>query len=161
MNIRHLKKIIIGILCLVIAMVIFFRPSQPAPKAPLTDIQSLSAVIKLREAESKEAKPREAEPETAAVIDTAPKQQVLIQQPSLKESEDDRMAELIKQRLTPEMRAEINARLNPPNQNYTEIETEEGGYVNLGNRAASVAIAFIDEDGNTVVTDITEPLVDE
>ena len=151
MNIRHLKKIIIGILCLVIAMVIFFRPSQPAPKAPLTDIQSLSAVIKLSEAE----------PETAAVIDTAPKQQVLIQQPSLKESEDDRLAELIKQRLTPEMRAEINARLNPPNQNYTEIETKEGGYVNLGSRAASVAIAFIDEDGNTVVTDITEPLVDE
>jgi len=156
MNIRHLKKIIIGILCLAIAMVIFFKPSQPAPKAPLTDIQSPSAVIKL-----KEAKPREAEPETAAVIDTAPKEKIFIQQPSLKQTEDDRMAELIKQRLTPEMRAEINARLNPPNQNYTEIETEEGGYVNLGNRAASVAIAFIDEDGNTVVTDITEPLVNE
>ena len=151
MNIRHLKKIIIGILCLVIAMVIFFKPSQPAPKAPLTDIQSPSAVIKLREAE----------PETAAVMDTAPKEKKFIQQPSLKQTEDDRMAELIKQRLTPEMRAEINARLNPPNQNYTEIETEEGGYVNLGNRAASVAIAFIDEDGNTVVTDITEPLVNE
>jgi len=156
MNIRHLKKIIIGILCLVIAMVFFFKPSQPAPKAPLTDIQSPSAVIKL-----KETKPREAEPETAAAIDTSPKEKVLIQQPSLKQTEDERMAELIKQRLTPEMRAEINARLNPPNQNYTEIETEEGGYVNLGNRAASVAIAFIDEDGNTVVTDITEPLVDE
>ena len=151
MNIRHLKKIIIGILCLVIAMVILFKPSQPAPKAPLTDIQSPSAVIKLREAK----------PETAAVIDTAPKEKIFIQQPSLKQTEDDRMAELIKQRLTPEMRAEINARLNPPNQNYTEIETEEGGYVNLGNRAASVAIAFIDEDGNTVVTDITEPLVNE
>jgi hypothetical protein len=151
MNIRHLKKIIIGILCLAIAMVIFFKPSQPAPKAPLTDIQSPSAVIKLREAE----------PETAAVMDTAPKEKIFIQQPSLKQTEDDRMAELIKQRLTPEMRAEINARLNPPNQNYTEIETEEGGYVNLGNRAASVAIAFIDEDGNTVVTDITEPLVNE
>ena len=151
MNIRHLKKIIIGILCLAIAMVIFFKPSQPAPKAPLTDIQSPSAVIKLREAE----------PETAAVMDTAPKEKKFIQQPSLKQTEDDRMAELIKQRLTPEMRAEINARLNPPNQNYTEIETEEGGYVNLGNRAASVAIAFIDEDGNTVVTDITEPLVNE
>ncbi|MEZ7985373.1 MAG: hypothetical protein QMB64_06100, partial [Pseudomonadales bacterium] len=149
MNIRHLKKIIIGILCLVIAMVFFFKPSQPAPKAPLTDIQSPSAVIKLREAE----------PETAAIMDTAPKEKIFIQQPSLKQTEDDRMAELIKQRLTPEMRAEINARLNPPNQNYTEIETEEGGYVNLGNRAASVAIAFIDEDGNTVVTDITEPLV--
>ena len=151
MNIRHLKKIIIGILCLAIAMVIFFKPSQPAPKAPLTDIQSPSAVIKLREAE----------PETAAVMDTAPKEKIFIQQPSLKQTEDDRMAELIKQRLTPEMRAEINARLNPPNQKYTEIETEEGGYVNLGNRAASVAIAFIDEDGNTVVTDITEPLVNE
>ena len=70
------------------------------------------------------------------------------------------MAELIKQRLTPEMRAEINARLNPPNQSYTEIKTEQGGYINLGNRAASVAIAFIDEDGNTVVTDITQPLDD-
>ena len=122
MNIRHLKKIIIGILCLVIAMVFFFKPSQPAPKAPLTDIQSPSAVIKLREAESKETEPRAAESQTASGIDTAPKEQVFIQQTSSEQTEDERIAELIKQRLTPAMRAEINTRLNPPNQNYTEIQ---------------------------------------
>lgn len=148
MNIRHLKKILIGILCLAIAMVIFFTPSPPAPEAPSTGIQSPSPITNLKEAES----------EVASAIDLEPKEQLFIQQPSLKQTEDERMAELIKQRLTPEMRAEINARLNPPNQSYTEIKTEQGGYINLGNRAASVAIAFIDEDGNTVVTDITQPL---
>ena len=150
MNIRHLKNILIGILCLAIAMVIFFTPSQPAPEAPSTGIQSPSPITNLKEAES----------EVASAIDLEPKEQLFIQQPSLKQTEDERMAELIKQRLTPEMRAEINARLNPPNQSYTEIKTEQGGYINLGNRAASVAIAFIDEDGNTVVTDITQPLDD-
>ena len=150
MNIRHLKNILIGILCLAIAMVIFFTPSRPVPEAPSTGIQSPSPITNLKEAES----------EVASAIDLEPKEQLFIQQPSLKQTEDERMAELIKQRLTPEMRAEINARLNPPNQSYTEIKTEQGGYINLGNRAASVAIAFIDEDGNTVVTDITQPLDD-
>lgn len=156
MNIRHLKKITLGILCLAIAIVIFFKPLQPISKVPLKGTQSSTAII-----ESKEAEPKAAESQTAAGIDTPPKEQVLIQQPSSKQTEDERIAELIKQRLTPEMRAEINAQLNPPNQDYTEIKTEQGGYVNLGKRAASVAIAFIDDDGNTVVTDITEPLANE
>jgi hypothetical protein len=151
MNIRHLKKITLGILCLAIAMVIFFKPLQPISKVPLKGTQSSTAIIKSKEAES----------QTAAGIATLPKEQVFIQQPSSKQTEDERIAELIKQRLTPEMRAEINAQLNPPNQDYTEIKTEQGGYVNLGKRAASVAIAFIDDDGNTVVTDITEPLANE
>jgi hypothetical protein len=151
MNIRHLKKITLGILCLAIAMVIFFKPLQPISKVPLKGTQSSTAIIESKEAES----------QTATRIATPPKEQVFIQQPSSKQTEDERIAELIKQRLTPEMRAEINAQLNPPNQDYTEIKTEQGGYVNLGKRAASVAIAFIDDDGNTVVTDITEPLANE
>ena len=75
-------------------------------------------------------------------------------------TKEQQLAELIKQRLTPEMRAEINARLNPPNESYTEITTEYGGYVNLGKRAGSVSIAVIDDNGNTVVTDITRPLTE-
>ena len=156
MKIRHFKKIIIGILCVTIAVVILLKLSQPTPQASLLDIQSPVTAI-----EAETIEPEAIKPEPASVIVTAPKEQALTQQAMLKKNEDDRMAALIKQRLTPGMRAEINARLNPPNQNYTEIETAQGGYVNLGHRAASVAIAFIDEEGNTVVTDITESLADE
>ena len=105
MNIRHLKHIILGILCLAIAMVFFFKPLQPISKVPLKGTQSSTAIIESKEAES----------QTAAGIATPPKEQVFIQQPSSKQTEDGRIAELIKQRLTLEMRAEINAQLNPPN----------------------------------------------
>ena len=161
MKIRHFKKIIIGILCVTIAVVILLKLSQPTPQASLLEIQSPVTAIEADTIEPETIKPEPIKSESASVIVAAPKEQALTQQAMLKKNEDDRMAALIKQRLTPEMRAEINARLNPPNQNYTEIETAQGGYVNLGHRAASVAIAFIDEEGNTVVTDITESLADE
>ena len=152
MNIRHLKKILIGILCLGFALLFLLKPTKQLPSQPLLDTQ-LGTQTAIQS-------PTIITSEAAPIIVTAPIEPILNQQALLEQSANERMAELIKQRLTPEMRAEINARLNPPNQNYTEIKTEQGGYVNLGSRAASVAVAFIDDEGNTVVTDITEPLDD-
>jgi len=152
MNIRHLKKILIGILCLGFALLFLLKPAKQLPSLPLLDIQAETQTA----IQSPTIITNEAEP----IIITAPIEPASTQQALLEQSANERMAKLIKQRLTPEMRAEINARLNPPNQDYTEIKTEQGGYVNLGKRAASVAVAFIDDEGNTVVTDITQPLDD-
>lgn len=69
-----------------------------------------------------------------------------------------RLAELIEKHVSLKMRREINAKLNPPGQTYREVETAQGGYVDMGNRASSVMIAIIDDDGSTVVTDINLPL---
>ena len=154
MNIRHLKKILIGILCLGFALLFLLKQTKQLPSQPLLDTQANTQPDTQTAIQS----PTIITSEAAPIIVTAPIEPVLNQQALLEQSANERMAELIKQRLTPEMRAEINARLNPPNQNYTEIKTEQGGYVNLGSRAASVAVAFIDDEGNTVVTDITEPL---
>ena len=160
MNIRHLKKMLIGILCLGFALLFLLKPVKQLPSQPLLDTQLDTQPNTQPESQTAIQSPtiitNGAEPITVtAQIEPASTQQALLEQ-----SANERMAKLIKQRLTPEMRAEINARLNPPNQNYTEIKTEQGGYVNLGRRAASVAVAFIDDEGNTVVTDITEPLAD-
>ena len=156
MNIRHLKKILIGMLCLGIAVAFLLKHYQPASQTPLLETQSPATVI-----EAERIEPEIVKLEPSPTLITAPKEQAHSQETPHKLSEDERIAELIQQRLTPEMRAEINTRLNPPNQSYTEIKTETGGYVNLGKRAASVSIAFIDEEGNTVVTDITQPLANE
>ena len=161
MNIRHLKKIFISIFCLGIAVAFLLKHYQPVSQTPLLDIQSPAAVIEVERIKPETVKAEIIKKETSPTLITAPKEQAHTQETPHKPSEDERMAELIKQRLTPEMRAEINTRLNPPNQSYTEIKTETGGYVNLGKRAASVSIAFIDEEGNTVVTDITQPLANE
>jgi len=156
MNIRHLKKILIGILCLGFALLFFLKPAKQLPSLPLLDTQPNTQPESQTAIQSPTIITNSAEPITV----TAPIEPASTQQALLEQSANERMAKLIKQRLTPEMRAEINVRLNPPNQNYTEIKTEQGGYVNLGKRAASVAVAFIDDEGNTVVTDITEPLAD-
>ena len=160
MNIRHLKKILIGMLCLGIAVAFLLKHYQPASQTPLLDTQSPATVIKADIIKPETAKAEIIKIDISPTLITAPKEQAHTQETPFKPSEDERMAELIQQRLTPEMRAEINTRLNPPNQSYTEIKTETGGYVNLGKRATSVSIAFIDEEGNTVVTDITSPLTE-
>ena len=164
MNIRHLKKILIGILCLGFALLFLLKPVKQLPSQPLLDTQ-IGTQLGTQPNTQPESQPAIQSPaiitnEAEPIILTAPIELASTQQALLEQSANERMAKLIKQRLTPEMRAEINARLNPPNQNYTEIKTEQGGYVNLGKRAASVAVAFIDDEGNTVVTDITEPLAD-
>jgi|GEM_PF-1314012 len=161
MNIRHLKKILIGILCLGLALLFLLKPAKQLPSQPLLDTQLGTQANTQAESQTAIQSPVSITNEAEPIIITAPIELASTQQALLEQSENERMANLIKQRLTPEMRAEINARLNPPNQDYTEIKTEQGGYVSLDNRAASVAIAFIDDDGNTIVTDITEPLANE
>ena len=158
MNIRHLKKILIGILCLGLALLFFLKPAKQLPSQPLLDTQLGTQANTQAESQTAIQSPVIITNEAEPIIISAPIELASTQQAPLEQSENERMAKLIKQHLTPEMRAEINARLNPPNQDYTEIKTEQGGYVNLGKRAASVAVAFIDDEGNTVVTDITQPL---
>lgn len=71
---------------------------------------------------------------------------------------EKKLAALLDKRLTPAMKREINSLLNPDNQDYPEQYNESGGYVDLSQRAFSVPIAVIDDNGNTIVTDITQPL---
>lgn len=73
---------------------------------------------------------------------------------------DQQLAALIKQHVTPQMRQDINDMLNPPDQEYKEVRVGNGGYIELGKRAVSVPIAIIDDNGNTVVTDITQQLAE-
>lgn len=73
---------------------------------------------------------------------------------------DQQLAALIKQHVTPQMRQDINDMLNPPDQEYKEVRVGNGGYIELGKRAVSVPIAIIDDNGNTVVTDITQLLAE-
>lgn len=156
LNNKHLIKFLISLLCLTIVVLILLKQQPGQPEASLVASESPKTTL---------------DTQTKAL--TAPEEQAVILQSSTAQTaehkteykteykiKEQQLAELIKQRLTPEMRAEINARLNPPNESYTEITTEYGGYVNLGKRAGSVSIAVIDDNGNTVVTDITRPLTE-
>ena len=152
-NNMHLKKIIVTLLCLGIVAIILLKQQTKLPETPFTDNNrsekdneksNIKAITLLADHSAVEIKAEQ--PSNPQVSGHHNNEQLI--------------AELIKQRLTPEMRAEINTRLNPPNESYTEIKTEQGGYVNLGKRAASVSIAIIDDNGNTVVTDITSPLTE-
>ena len=149
LNNRHLKKILVSLLCLSIVALILLKQQTKSPDTLLTDNKSTEKAIE------KTTKLPADHPDAEIEAEQSPNPQVLGNH-----NNEQQIAELIKQRLTPEMRAEINTRLNPPNESYTEIKTEQGGYVNLGKRAASVSIAIIDDNGNTVVTDITSPLTE-
>ena len=149
---KHLIKLLISLLCLTIVVLILLKQQPGQPEASLVASESPKSTL-----------------DTQTKARTAPEEQAVTLQSSTAQTaehkieykiKEQQLAELIKQRLTPEMRAEINARLNPPNESYTEITTEYGGYVNLGKRAGSVSIAVIDDNGNTVVTDITRPLTE-
>lgn len=71
---------------------------------------------------------------------------------------DRKVAELMEQHLAPAMREKINQRLQPDGAEYPVIETDNGSYVDLSQRATTVPIAIVDDDGELVVTDITNPL---
>ena len=73
---------------------------------------------------------------------------------------DQQIAALIEKHVTPQMRQDINNMLNPSDEKYKEVHTANGGYIELGKRAVSVPIAIIDDNGNTLVTDITQPLAE-
>lgn len=68
------------------------------------------------------------------------------------------LEELLQRRLTPAMRREINERLRPGGKPPQVRQGQFGSYIDLSDRAASVVVAVIDDDGNTVVTDFTQPL---
>lgn len=153
LNNIHLKKIIVSLLCLGIVAFILLKPQTKSPETPFSDNNRT-------EKDNKQALTPPADHLAVEIKEEQPHQQVSAFHNNEHHNNEQHIAELIKQRLTPEMRAEINTRLNPPNESYTEIKTEQGGYVNLGKRAASVSIAIIDDNGNTVVTDITSPLTE-
>ena len=56
------------------------------------------------------------------------------------------------------MRREINQMLSPPPQGHEVVIDKDGGRVEMESTAASVMVAVIDENGNTIVTDIDTPL---
>lgn len=71
---------------------------------------------------------------------------------------NEKIAALIQKRLTPEMIDEINQKLNPGNQTYAEVITNYGAYIDLRGRASTVSIALIDDNGELIVTDISNPI---
>ena len=68
------------------------------------------------------------------------------------------LAELMQRKLTPAMRREINQHLRPDNRAPRLRQGTAGTYVDLFDRASSVMIAIIDDNNNTVVADITQPI---
>lgn len=71
---------------------------------------------------------------------------------------EQELAELIDRRLLPTVRNEINNYLRPHNQPPQEMPAKHGSYIDLSDRSSSVMIAIIDDDNNTVVADIMQPL---
>ncbi|MBT8139644.1 MAG: hypothetical protein KJP25_07735 [Gammaproteobacteria bacterium] len=71
---------------------------------------------------------------------------------------DAELSALLQRRLTPAMRDEINQQLQPGKQAPQLRQGRYGSYLDMSDRASSVVIAVIDDDGSTVVTDITAPL---
>ena len=71
---------------------------------------------------------------------------------------DKALAELLERKLTPAMRRAINEQLQPGGSPPRERQGRYGSYLDFSDRAASVMIAVIDDDGNTVITDVMQPL---
>ena len=71
---------------------------------------------------------------------------------------EQELAELIDRRLLPTVRDEINNYLRPHNQPPQKVPAVHGSFIDLSDRSSSVMIAIIDDDNNTVVADIMQPL---
>ncbi|MGB5325524.1 MAG: hypothetical protein WBN40_08885 [Pseudomonadales bacterium] len=71
---------------------------------------------------------------------------------------DRELAALLERRLTPAMRRAINEQLQPGGSPPREKQGRYGSYLDFSDRAASVMIAVIDDDGNTVITDVMQAL---
>lgn len=71
---------------------------------------------------------------------------------------EQELAELIDRRLLPSVRDEINNYLRPRNLTPQEKAAVHGSFIDLSDRSSSVMIAIIDDDNNTVVADIMQPL---
>ncbi|MGB1192393.1 MAG: hypothetical protein ACPG3T_05680 [Pseudomonadales bacterium] len=145
MIIKHLNKILVSLLCLAIVVFILLKQQPSTTVSKNTTPKSTL----LKSGDSSETVTQQPIDKTEHEVKTA------------LERHDEPSADVIKQNFSAEMRAEINAKLNPPNASYPEIKTAQGGYVDLSQRAASVSVAYIDENGNTIVTDITQPLTEQ
>ena len=65
------------------------------------------------------------------------------------------------ERLDPAVVREVNERLAPPDQQYPEIIDGDDVQIDLGARSTSVTVAVIDEDGELIVTDLTQPIPEQ
>lgn len=65
---------------------------------------------------------------------------------------------LIRKHLSVEMIQEINEKLRPTNKPPQVVQNAQGSYVDLSDRSSTVSIAVIDENGETIVFDITSPI---
>ena len=65
---------------------------------------------------------------------------------------------LMNEQISNEMRNTINDMLNPKNQTYQERVVGDAVSIDVSGRAFAVPIGLIDEDGNAIMVDITEPL---
>ena len=64
----------------------------------------------------------------------------------------------IHEQLDPAVVREVNERLAPAGERFTEVIDGDEGFVDLGTRSSSVSVAVIDENGKLVVTDFTQPI---
>ena len=62
------------------------------------------------------------------------------------------------EQISNEMRSTINDMLNPKSQTYQERVVGDAVSIDVSGRAFAVPIGLIDEDGNAIMVDITEPL---
>lgn len=65
---------------------------------------------------------------------------------------------LMNEQISNEMRNTINDMLKPKNQTYQERVVGDVVSIDVSGRAFAVPIGLIDEDGNAIMVDITEPL---
>ena len=97
-------------------------------------------------------------PNTKAKIASDNKNQSALLKTTNRALSEQDLAELIDRRLLPTVRDEINNYLRPHNQPPQKMQAIHGSYIDLSDRSSSVMIAIIDDDNNTVVADIMQPL---
>jgi hypothetical protein len=72
--------------------------------------------------------------------------------------DESRLQELIDRHIGPEMRREINQALRPNNQPPTAYQQGQRWVLDTSDRAASVMVAMIDDNGELIITDFMQPL---
>ena len=65
---------------------------------------------------------------------------------------------LMDEQINNETRKKINERLLAQGDQFVFKKTEDGGRLNRNNRWSTVAISLKDDDGNSLMVDITKPL---
>ena len=123
---------------------------------PLLTLLFIAALLALLWQWAKPAEPQLAATPPAAETNTAENAQ--LQRATTPPSEPQATIPL-HQQLDPAVVREVNERLAPANQSYpVVIDSDGSGYVDMGARSTSVAVAVIDENGEVVITDLTQPL---